>query len=78
MVDDTLLRTPAIFTLAGSADGEAVVIERTTDAAFVPAPPVAANHWASAAVPPYAAPPRRIGRWRGRHRRSFSRRHVSL
>jgi len=47
-----LLRTvpvclPAIFTLAGPGAGEAVVIERTADAAWEPEAPAAANHWAS-------------------------------
>lgn len=52
MVHDTPLCSPAIFTLAGPGDGEAIVIERTRDAAFVPATSVAANHWASAGAPP--------------------------
>lgn len=51
-----LLRTtpvclPAIFTLAGPGAGEALVIERTADAAFEPAEPAAANHWAAASGP---------------------------
>ena len=47
MVGTTSLCIPAIFTLAGPRAGEAVVIERTGDAAFVPEIAVAANHWAS-------------------------------
>lgn len=47
-----LLRTtpiciPAIYTLAGTQAGEALVIERMQTAAFIPAQPFAANHWAS-------------------------------
>ena len=56
-----LLRTtpvclPAIFTLAGPGPGEALVIERTADAAFHPTRPAAANHWA--AVPGPSGRPR--------------------
>jgi hypothetical protein len=43
---------PAIFTLAGPKAGEALVIERTGTAAFEPAIPVAANHWAADQSPP--------------------------
>lgn len=51
-----LLRTtpvclPAILTLAGPGAGEALVIERTADAAFQPAEPAAANHWAAVSGP---------------------------
>jgi hypothetical protein len=42
---------PAIFTLAGPAAGEAMVIERTSDAAFHPADAAAANHWAATPGP---------------------------
>lgn len=42
---------PAIFTLAGPGAGEALVIERTPDAAFHPADAAAANHWAATPGP---------------------------
>ena len=52
---DLIRRTPicisAIFTLAGPERGQALVIERTRDAAFEPADPAAANHWASSPGP---------------------------
>ena len=41
---------PALFTLAGP-DGEALVIERTTDDAHDAAAPIAANHWTAAGSP---------------------------
>ena len=54
---DAWLRTiplciPAIFTIAGPNDGEAVVIERTERHAFEPTRAVAANHWTSQGAPP--------------------------
>lgn len=51
MIRDTPICIPAIFTIAGIRPGEAIVIERTRTSAFVPAEPVAANHWASADGP---------------------------
>ena len=52
----TPLCIPAIFTVAGPGAGpgtdKAVVIERTMDRAFVPAQPVAANHWTGPGAPP--------------------------
>ena len=47
LISRTELCIPAIFTLAGPRPGEAMVIERTMMEAFMPAEPVAANHWAS-------------------------------
>ena len=47
LIRRTPLCIPAIFTIAGPQVGEAVVIERTADAAFEPMEAVAANHWAS-------------------------------
>ena len=51
-----LLRTmpiclPAIFTVAGTEAGEAIVIERTETTAFEPSEPAAANHWAASDRP---------------------------
>lgn len=47
VIRTTPLCIPAIFTLAGPDTGEAIVVERTMDEAFVPSVPVAANHWTS-------------------------------
>ena len=47
LLRDTPICLPAIFTIAGPESGEAAVIERTQEAAFEPAAPVAANHWAA-------------------------------
>ncbi len=51
LLRDTPLCLPAIFTLAGPGAGEALVIERTADAAHQPDDPAAANHWASTPGP---------------------------
>ena len=52
MISKTPLCIPAIFTLAGPGPGDATVIERTMEKAYVPSQPVAANHWASQQAPP--------------------------
>ena len=51
LIRRTPICIPAIFTLAGPESGQALVIERTRDAAFEPAEPAAANHWASSPGP---------------------------
>ncbi len=65
MIGRTPLCIPAIFTLAGPDTGDATVIERTMDKAYVPTQPVAANHWASRHAPPGRP---RNGSSRARHR----------
>jgi hypothetical protein len=52
LIRTTPICVPAIFTLTGPGAGEAVVIERSRDAAFAVPQPVAANHWACVAAPP--------------------------
>jgi hypothetical protein len=51
LIRSTPICVPAIFTLAGARPGEAIVIERTETAAFEPADPAAANHWAASPGP---------------------------
>ena len=56
LIRTTPVCLPAIFTLAGPEPGQALVIERTADAAWEPAEAAAANHWAS--IPGPAGRPR--------------------
>ncbi len=51
LIRRTPICLPAIFTLAGTRLGEAVVIERTELEAFEPSLAAAANHWAGAQAP---------------------------
>jgi hypothetical protein len=51
LIRRTPICMPAIFTLAGPENGEAVVIERTRDKAFEPAIATAANHWGADGSP---------------------------
>jgi hypothetical protein len=51
LLRETPICLPAIFTLAGRETGQALVIERTQRAAFVPDLPVAANHWTGRSAP---------------------------
>ena len=67
LIRRTPICIPAAFTLAGSRDGESLVIERGETASFTPVDAVAANHWTGMAG----------GRGRPRNNTSLSR-HVAM